>query len=161
LRAFGHAPGKRVEHKAEFVFYCRDDQCDFDPVALTQVLEIAPTSIERRGDAGPSGRVVRSTAWCWQLGDRTTTETYEVVQEVLDIFEPVADRIAEARARCGLDLILHLVIKMYGRLEVEPDGSTWASVPTPSTAFSSQMLGKLAELGCSLDIDQYVLVPAD
>ncbi|WP_183407935.1 hypothetical protein [Nocardioides marmoriginsengisoli] len=49
---------------------------------------------------------------------------------------------------------------MIGDINIEAD-EPWADVPTPALAFSHETVELMAQLGCHLDVDQYVGAPDD
>jgi hypothetical protein len=149
----------RVEQRAELVAYPTEETGDFDPDALTELLGITPTRVYRRGEGLKSGRVRPYSAWMWETAERVEHDSELLIQEVLDTFEPVADELADARAGWSLDLRVGLVISMYGSIEADPDGTSGAMVSTPALYLSPETLRRLAELGCALDIDSYVIAP--
>jgi hypothetical protein len=149
----------RVEQRAELVAYPTEETGDFDPDALTELLDITPTRVYRRGEGLKSGRVRPYSAWMWETAERVEHDSELLIQEVLDTFEAVADELADARARWSLDLQVGLVISMYGSIEADPDGTSGAMVSTPALYLSPETLRRLAELGCALDIDSYVIAP--
>lgn len=149
----------RVEQRAELVAFPAAETDDFDPDAFTALLGIAPTKVYRKGEVLKSGRVRPFSAWICETADRVEHDTELLIQEVLDKFEVVAGELAEARAEWGLDIQIGLVISMFGSIQVEPDGTTGAVVSTPAVYLSPQTLSRLTELGCSLDIDTYVIAP--
>lgn len=149
----------RVEQRAELVTYPADETADFDPHGFTALIGIHPTSLYLKGEVMESGRTRPFSAWMYETADRVETDTEVVVQELLDKFEPVARELREGRTRWGLDLQVGLVISMYGAIQIDPDGATGAVVATPALYFSPRTLARLTELGCSLDIDTYVVAP--
>jgi hypothetical protein len=149
----------RVEQRAELVAYPANETGDFDPEAFSELLGIAPTTIYRRGEVLRSGRVRPYSAWIWKSAERVERDSDLLIQEVLDTFEPLAGQLAEARAGWGLDVQVGLVISVYGSIESDPDGSSGAVDSTPALYLSPETLRRLAELGCALDIDTYVIAP--
>lgn len=149
----------RVEQRAELVAYPATETDDFEPDAFSALLGIPPTTVYRRGEVLRSGRARPYSAWIWKTAERVEHDSELLIQEVLDIFEPLAGRLAEARAEWGLDVQVGLVISMYGSIESNPDGSSRAVVSTPALYLSPETLRRLAELGCALDIDTYVIAP--
>lgn len=147
----------RVEQRAELVAYPADESVDFDPHEFTALVGIHPTSIYLKGEVMQSGRTRPFSAWMYETVGRIEPDTEVVVQEVLDKFEPVAPELREARTRWGLELQVGLVISMYGSIQIDPDGATGAVLATPALYFSPPTLGRLTELGCSVDIDTYVI----
>jgi hypothetical protein len=149
----------RVEQRAELVAYPTEETDDFDPDAFTELLDITPTKVYRRGEVLKNGRVRPYSAWMWETAERVEHDSELLIQEVLDTFEPVAAQLAEARAGWNLDFQVGLVISMYGSIEADPDGTSGAMVSTPALHLSPKTLRRLAELGCALDIDSYVIAP--
>jgi hypothetical protein len=149
----------RVQQRAELVAYPADESADFDPHGFTALVGIHPTSIHLKGEVMQSGRTRPFSAWMYETADRIEPDTEVVVQEVLDRFEPVAPELREARTRWGLELQVGLVICVYGSIRIDPDGATGAVVASPALYFSPRTLGRLTELGCSVDIDTYVKAP--
>lgn len=149
----------RVEQRAELVAYPARETDDFEPDALSQLLGVAPTNVYRRGEVLRSGRVRPFSAWIWKTAERIEHDSELLVQEVLDTFEPLAGQLTEARTRWGLEVQVGLVISMYGSIEAAPDGSSGAVVSTPTLYLSPATLRRLADLGCALDVDTYLIAP--
>jgi hypothetical protein len=149
----------RVEQRAELVAYPSEETGDFDPGALTKLLDITPTKVHRKGEVLRSGRVRPYSAWTWETAERVEHDSELLIQEVLDTFEPVASQLAEARAAWSLDLQIGLVISMYGSIEADPGGTSGAVASTPALYLSPETLRRLTALGCALDIDTYVIAP--
>jgi hypothetical protein len=149
----------RVEQRAQLVAYPTEETGDFDPDAFTELLDITPTKVYRRGEVLRSGRVRPYSAWMWETAERVEHDSELLIQEVLDTFEPVAGQLAEAQAGWNLDLQIGLVISMHGKIEEDPDDTSRVGVSTPGLYLSPDTLRRLAEIGCALDIDNYVIAP--
>jgi hypothetical protein len=149
----------RVEQHAELVAFPANEVDDFDPDALTSSLGIAPTSVHRKGEVLRSRRIRPYSAWKWETARRVEPDTELLIHEVLATFEPVAAQLDEARNTFGLEFQVGVVISMYGSIQIEPDGTTGAVVSTPALYLSLGTLRRLANLGCALDIDTYVIAP--
>ena len=149
----------RVEQKAELRIYGTDVAEDFDPDTLTSLLGITPTKVWRQGDVLRSGRRRAATVWWWETRERVEWDSEALVLEVLEVFEPVAEQLAEARRRWGLTMQVGLVISMYGMIQTDPDNEIGVDVSTPALAFAMETLRRLVRLGASLDVDQYLIAP--
>jgi hypothetical protein len=78
-----------------------------------------------------------------------------MVAEVLEEFEPVAERLAQAKTFSGITLAVGPVLTMYvGTHEVE--GVAEIISATPAMSFSAEILNRLARLGASFDADIYL-----
>jgi hypothetical protein len=153
-------PGSRVEQSAELRIYGATDGPDFDPDELTTRLGVVPHSIRRRGEPGRNGRVARCSSWQWSTPQRIEFDSEVLVREVLDTFDPADTELARVRTTWGLELVLGLVVHMYGAA-VTDEGESWTEIPTPGLALSLETLQRLTRRGCDLDIDQYVHAPRD
>lgn len=151
---------RRIEQRAELRIYGPTEGPDLDPDALTRALGIEPHTVARRGDVLRSGRVRPCTIWWWQTPDRPEVDSEVLVCEVLDRFEPGAQAIREAADQTKLDVVLGLIIYMIGDIKVDGD-EPWADVPTPALGLSRETIERIAQLGCHLDVDQYVSAPDD
>ena len=149
----------RVEQRAELVAFPAQETDDFEPDAVSELLGITPTNVYRRGEVLRGGRVRPHSRWVWETAKRVEHDGELLIQEVLDTFEPLADQLAEAQARWGLDVQVGLVISVYGTIQADPDGSSGAVVSTPALYMSPGTLRRLTELGCALEIDTYVIAP--
>jgi hypothetical protein len=147
----------RVEQRAELVAFPADELDDFDPDALTESLGVRPTTVHRKGDVLESGRVRPFNMWMWETPERVEPDSEVLVREVLERFEPVAGRLAEAGTRWGLSFQVGLVISTYGSTGLEPEGTPGAVVPAPALYLSSETLRRLSALDCALDVDTYVV----
>ncbi|MFG1911667.1 DUF4279 domain-containing protein [Kribbella sp. NPDC048928] len=149
----------RVEQLAELRIRGMNTSEDFDPDSLTSLLDVSPTKVWRQGDALRSGRIHRATVWWWEGRERVERDSEALVLEVLDVFEPVAEQLAEAIRRWGLTVEIGLVISMYGVVRTDSDNEIGVDLSTPALAFSAETLRRLVRLGATLDIDQYVIAP--
>ena len=143
-----------VEQRAELRVYGSESGHDFDPDDLTALLAIAPHTVWRRGESLRSGRTRPATVWWWQSETQVDPDSELLVKQVLDTFEPVADRLDDAKARWGLKLEIGLVVSMFLAKRGAEPAHTFAA--TPSMAFTHETLSRLTRFGASLDADLYV-----
>lgn len=144
-----------VEQRAELRVYGTESGDDFDPDDLTAQLGIAPHAVWRRGESLRSGRTQVATVWWWQTETQSDPDSERLVKQVLDTFEPVAERLDEAKERWGLTFEIGLVVWMYLAKRGDED-DTDAFAATPSMAFTRETLSRLTRFGASLDADLYV-----
>jgi hypothetical protein len=110
--------------------------------SITAHIGIEPTRVNRVGAAASeSRRSARSgnNAWCYEspAGYDETAETQALA--LLEVFEPVRDRIASLPSDCEVEVWLGLTAAGLGRLHVLDYGT----------------VKRIADLGASLVIDFY------
>ncbi|MFI5493228.1 DUF4279 domain-containing protein [Actinoplanes sp. NPDC051859] len=134
------------DHSAEPAYTDAElDRIAFDPDSVTALVGITPTEACRRGDPDPRpGRLPRRfSRWSFELPERETFETEDVVMELLDVIEPYASGIARACDELGMRAGVMVVICVK-------DGRS------PVLGYQGQTIQRLARLGLSLHHDLYV-----
>jgi len=133
------------------------DRMAFEPDAVTARTGLVPTVAWRRGDPSPrAGRPPRRFShWAYELPEKSTLDSDEVVTALLDAIEPYAAGIAEARSALGLQAGVMVVIWVEGGRDA--DGAV--TFTTPSLGYRQRTVQRLAEMHLSLDHDQYVELP--
>lgn len=144
-----------VEQRAELRVYGGEAGEELDPDEFSELIDVAPTKVWRRGEPRRSGRVREATLWWWETGDQVERDSERLVVQVLEKFEPVAGQLGQAKIRWGITLAVGLVVTMYVEAH-EVDGAIEVAAATPALFFSAETLSRLARLGASLDADLYV-----
>lgn len=129
----------------------------FDPDEVTRLTGLRPTEAWRSGDPVPgTSRSRRLSTWKYELPEVHSYITEEVVVPLLDAIEPYTESIDTARRTLGMRAGIMVVITMHGDRNTD-DGESHVS--TAAITYTSQTLQRLAQLGLSLEHDQYVLLP--
>ncbi len=130
------------------------DRMAFEPDDVTGRTGLVPTTAWRRGDPSPRADRPprRFSNWAYELPEKCTADTEEVVVALLDAIEPHAPGIAEACRALGLRAGVMVVIWMQGGRDAAGD----VIFCTPSLSFAERTIQRLARMHLSLDHDQYV-----
>jgi Domain of unknown function (DUF4279) len=147
-----------VEQRAEFLLRGEHGQ-DVDLEGITHLIGVAPTKLWRAGEVLRSGRRHRRSIWWWETDDVADADSEAVIGVVLDTFTPRADAVREACRRWGVAAHVGLAVSMHGEHQTEEDGSIDVIVDKPGLSFGRETIERLATLGASFDVDQYVLIP--
>ncbi|AGL13525.1 DUF4279 domain-containing protein [Actinoplanes sp. N902-109] len=123
------------------------DRIAFDPAQVTALTGLTPTTSWRRHDHGH-----RFSDWTYELPERRTHDTEEVVTALLTILEPHAAALATARHL--LDLQAGIMVVITTEAGLTPDGDIL--ITTPAITYTAETLHRLAALDLSLHHDQYV-----
>ena len=129
----------------------------FDPDDVTRLVGLEPTETWRRGDRHPRmPRRRQSSRWKHEPARQSTFFTEEVVTALLDVIEPCAAGIAEARETLHLRAGINVVIEMRGVRDPDDGG---VILSTAAITYSAQTVRRLAQLDLYIDHDQYVFLP--
>lgn len=92
----------------------------FDPDEVTRLIGLEPTWKRRSGELlGADGRpIAAGSSWRIDVAWRDTTHTEALVRELLDIVEPYADGMANARRVLGLSAGIYIFVDIYDQLSV-------------------------------------------
>jgi hypothetical protein len=129
----------------------------FDPGEVTRLIGLQPTEVWRSGEtvAGTS-RSHRSDSWAYELPEVHSYITEEVIVPLLDAIEPYAEGIERACHTLGMRAGIMVVIKMRGDRNTDDGG---LHVSTAAISYTPKTLKRLAQMGLSVDHDQYVFLP--
>ena len=121
---------------------------DFDPAEVTRLIGIEPGWSKRLGDPRRPGTDPVSDVASWRIlaPRREELHTEVLVRELLDIVEPHAAGLAEARRRFGLSAGIHIVIDVYQTLA------------SPHVLLRPETLRRLAALDLWLYCEQDILI---
>ncbi|MDG6107204.1 DUF4279 domain-containing protein [Dactylosporangium aurantiacum] len=97
-----------------------DGNSGFDPDEVTRLIGLEPSWKRRRGESlGADGRpLAAGSSWRIDVAQRDTTHTEALVRELLDIVEPYADGMAQARRALGLSAGIYISVIIYDQLSV-------------------------------------------
>jgi Domain of unknown function (DUF4279) len=129
----------------------------FDPGEVTRLIGLQPTKAWRSGETvvGTS-RSRRFDSWAYELPEVHSYITEEVVVPLLEAIEPYAEGIARACDTLGMRAGIMVVVTMHGDRNTDDGG---LHVSTAAIAYTSKTLKRLAQLGLSVEHDQYVFSP--
>ncbi|GAA3204408.1 DUF4279 domain-containing protein [Dactylosporangium siamense] len=117
-----------------------DGDQDFDPAEVTRLIGLEPTWTRHRLDDGVPPYT--ASGWWIDLPRRAEFNTEVLVREILDIIEPHASGLAQARRRFGLSAGIYICVEVYQML-----GSPRLQLPATT-------LRRLAALDVWLDCEQ-------
>lgn len=121
---------------------------DLDPWLITHVTGLAPTRAYRRGDANDAHANLTHTFGSWSVTvvrQATDTQVPNVESMVLEVLEYLGESGETFQAMDGVEYV-GLSVAMY----IEANYS-------PVFVISHELMTKIANLGCDLDVDLYCL----
>lgn len=115
---------------------------NFDPDAVTPIIGITPTRIQRKGSPRP-----KYSSWEVSTGkiEDDIVDVYVMSSSLVKKLRPYADKIVKAKKDFGLEAVLEVV------LTITSDDSK----STPAIGFDSEVLAFLNTIGATIDIDTY------
>ncbi|WP_020410082.1 DUF4279 domain-containing protein [Hahella ganghwensis] len=119
---------------------------DIDPEEVTNVLEITPSEIRRKGDR-MGGRLPKHDSWILSTDKIADdyVDIYELSKEIVDQLKGKKDLVNLARNRFSLTTRLVVVLRI----------ATNDEIPTPAMGFDPEVVRFLGEVGAFIDIDTY------
>lgn len=112
----------------------------FSPDDVTEMVQLAPTKIWRRGDSVQKMDIKRKhDGWIFGLPRRETYDMDGFLRELLDTIEPHRDGIAEA-------------VRQFG-LEKEISFGVYLRDEAPASWFASETIRRVSIFDASFDID--------
>jgi len=115
---------------------------DFDPIKITEILRIEPTSAKRKGSPLP-----KKAYWKLSTGkiEADFIDVYEMVSSLVDRLIPLTEEINRAQSKYHLEAVLQVVLWI----------STDETISTPAIGFDVKAINFLNSVGASIDIDTY------
>jgi len=118
----------------------------FEPDAVTKIIGVEPTSVDRESIPRP-----KQSAWRFSSGrvESEVIDVYELAASVTSTLKPFVAKIKEAKNQFNLEAFFAVVLWI----------STEEGDSTPTIGFDTQVVKFLSEVGASIDVDTYLLSP--
>lgn len=122
---------------------------DFDPGAVAQDMDLAPTSSAAKHSRNPEKQLPRCSlvrfAQTHSDGNEPVLDVYELAEKVISQLEPYTQQFKEVITRYSVNATLQVVFEFPVSDEVS----------TPALGFSSRVIQFLAATNASIDVDSY------
>ena len=117
---------------------------NFDPDAVTLLVGLKPSSIQRKNLPTP-----KHSMWKFSSGKvrDEVIDVYGMANSLVSRLEPHADGIAGARRQFGLNAVLEVVLRIAAK-----EGAS-----TPAIGFDLEVIEFLTRVGASIDVDTYLI----
>jgi Domain of unknown function (DUF4279) len=153
----------RIRQYAHFIV----ESETLSPEQITAILLIEPTSVSRRGSRSTEPHIPRFNIWNYKA--RGEGRVDDLVTELVDFFEPLADRLQMLLANEGLSIGISVMRSFDDSLGVEEDFSMLtgpSDLPEHLVKLPGQhqllglhlnvdLMRRLVALNCLVDVDEY------
>jgi Domain of unknown function (DUF4279) len=135
----------------------------FDPDDITGTLLLEPTSVSWRGTCSSDPMIPRSNLWQYRARGEGTID--ELVRELVDVFEPLADKLAALTADHSTWISISVFRSFDGPEGVEEDSGP-DDLPPNLIRLEGQhqlvgfhlepaLMRRLVDINCPIDVDEY------
>lgn len=127
-----------------YISFAGNDNVDDFPIEkVTNMLDVQPTTIKRRGEKINDVNTRSFSSWEYESETLETLDVDEVLLPILNIFKDKTDLINRVKEELNLNVIIRLVIIMI-------DGQT------PGLVISPEFSKFASAIDAFIDIDMYV-----